>query len=77
MTPDPDYFAQLEPDFYRFEILDGIPTLRCYNRNGERTSVYIIVEYSKCPEWYIEIPLEPDSREALSEWFDEQDNKPF
>lgn len=63
-----------EPDTYRFEFLDGIPTLRCYNERGERTTVYVEVEY---PGNYSEIPMSSEEREKLGTWMDEQDNKPF
>lgn len=66
-----------EPDTYRFEMLDGIPALRCYNERGERTTVYIEVAYTNGPEAYGDIPMDWESVVKFLAWFEEQDNKPF
>lgn len=72
-----DDLSTREPHTYRFEYLDGIPTLRCYNERGERTTVYVIVEYAKGPEHYAAIPMDWESMARFLAWFEEQDEKPF
>lgn len=73
---DADLFTP-EPDTYRFEMLDGIPTLRCYNKRGERTTVHIVIEYAKSPQAYGDIPMDWESVVKFLAWFEEEDEKPF
>lgn len=75
---DPDYLTDVVcADEYKFELVHNLPTLRCYNKNKQRTDVLIEVEYPKGIEQYTKLPLGEGSLELLAAWFAMQDEKPF